>query len=78
MEQGHARLAVEARTKLMSSAVTPRSRERRNSFRQAVDQFGRPYEQIWFKVTEGSVCFLGTCFGIQSRIRNNAAGNLLG
>jgi hypothetical protein len=52
VEQGHARLAVEARTKLMSSAVTPRSRERRNSFRQAVDQFGRPYEQIWFKVTQ--------------------------
>jgi hypothetical protein len=51
VEQGHARLAVEARTKLMSSSVTPRSRERRNSFRQAVDQFGRPYEQIWFKVT---------------------------
>jgi hypothetical protein len=50
VEQGHARLAVEARSKLMSSAVTPRSRERRNSFRQAVDQFGRPYEQIWFKV----------------------------
>jgi hypothetical protein len=52
VEQGHARLAVEARSKLMSSAVTPRSRERRNSFRQAVDQFGRPYEQIWFKVTQ--------------------------
>jgi hypothetical protein len=51
VEGQHARLAVEARTKLMSSSVTPRSRERRNSFRQAVDQFGRPYEQIWFKVT---------------------------
>jgi hypothetical protein len=52
-QQQHARLAVEARTKLqLSATAVPRSRERRNSFRQAVDQFGRPYEQIWFKEEE--------------------------
>jgi hypothetical protein len=76
VEQGHARLAVEARSKLMSSAVTPRSRERRNSFRQAVDQFGRPYEQIWFKVTHNhlSVSYL---FPDPIRIRNSFSGTLL-
>ena len=54
-QQQHARLAVEARSKLLMSAAAaaaPRSRERRNSFRQAMDQFGRPYEQIWFKEEE--------------------------
>jgi hypothetical protein len=48
----HARLAVEARSKLLMSSAVPRSRERRNSFRQAVDGLGRPYEQIWFKEEE--------------------------
>ena len=41
----------EARGKL-SAAVRVRNRERRNSFRQAVDKVdsnGRPYEQIWFQ-----------------------------
>ena len=41
----------EARGKL-SAAVKVRNRERRNSFRQAVDKVdsnGRPYEQIWFQ-----------------------------
>ena len=41
----------------MREAANVRNRERRNSFRQAVDtkapqggvdQFGRPYEPIWF------------------------------
>jgi len=47
-------LAVEARGKL-SAATNVRNRERRNSFRQAVDkvdQWGRPYEQIWFQNEE--------------------------
>lgn len=41
----------DARGKL-SAAVRVRNRERRNSFRQAVDKVdgnGRPYEQIWFQ-----------------------------
>ena len=47
----------EARGKL-SAAVRVRTRERRNSFRQAVDRLdrvdsnGRPYEQIWFQGAE--------------------------
>ena len=45
----------EARGKL-SAAVRVRNRERRNSFRQAVDRVdsnGRPYEQIWFQGGDG-------------------------
>ena len=44
-------MTVEAREKVSASAVKLRNRERRNSFRQAVDRvdrFGRPYEPIWF------------------------------
>lgn len=43
-------VTVDAREKI-SAAVKMRNRERRNSFRQAVDRVdkhGRPYEPIWF------------------------------
>ena len=43
-------MTVDAREKV-SAAVKMRNRERRNSFRQAVDRvdrLGRPYEPIWF------------------------------
>ena len=44
-------VTVDAREKVSAAAVKLRNRERRNSFRQAVDRvdrLGRPYERIWF------------------------------
>jgi len=61
-------LAVEARGKL-NAATNVRNRERRNSFRQAVDkvdQWGRPYEQIWFQNDEETEEFKSSPRGVNS------------